>query len=56
MDKKVVKELIQSDLSLLKLTKELNFLNDSMALNKMKDAYHVLITKCQGKMYLKILQ
>ncbi|MEK9620453.1 MAG: lipid-A-disaccharide synthase, partial [Flavobacteriales bacterium] len=49
MDKEVVKELIQSDLSLLKLTKELNFLNDSLALNKMKDAYQVLITKCQGK-------
>ena len=49
MDKEVVKELIQSDLSLLKLTKELNALNDSLALNKMKDAYQVLITKCQGK-------
>ena len=49
MDKEVVKELIQSDLNLLKLTKELNFLNDSLALNKMKDAYQVLITKCQGK-------
>ena len=49
MDKEVVKELIQCDLSLLKLTKELNVLNDSLALNKMKDEYHVLITKCQGK-------
>ena len=49
MDKEVVKELIQIDLSLLKLTKELNVLNDSLALNKMKDAYQVLITKCQGK-------
>ena len=44
MDKEVVKELIQRDLSLLKLTKELNFLNDSLALNKMKDAYQVLLS------------
>jgi lipid-A-disaccharide synthase len=49
MDEEVVKELIQNDLSHFKLTKELNLLNSGLALNKMKDAYQVLITKCQGK-------
>ena len=49
MDEEVVKELIQNDLSYFKLTKELNLLNNALALNKMKDAYQVLITKCQGK-------
>ena len=49
MDKEVVKELIQNDLSYFKLTKELNILNDDLALNKMKDAYQLLIAKCQGK-------
>ena len=49
MDKEVVKELIQNNLSYSKLTKELNFLNDTLVLNKMKDAYQVLITKCKGE-------
>jgi lipid-A-disaccharide synthase len=49
MDEEVVKELIQNDLSYFKLTKELNLLNNALALNKMKDAYQVLITKCQGE-------
>ena len=49
MDKEVVKELIQNDLSYFKLTKELNSLNNALALNKMKDAYQLLITKCQGE-------
>ena len=49
MDEEVVKELIQNDLSHFKLTKELNLLNSGLALNKMKDAYQVLITKCQGE-------
>jgi lipid-A-disaccharide synthase len=49
MDKEVVKELIQSDLNYFKLTKELNGLNDDLTLNKMKEAYQVLITKCQGE-------
>ena len=49
MDDEVVKELIQNDLSHFKLTKELNSLNNALALNKMKDAYQVLITKCQGE-------
>ena len=49
MDKEVVKELIQNDLSYFKLTKELNLLNNALALNKMKDAYQVLIAKCQGE-------
>ncbi len=49
MDKEVVKELIQNDLSPFKLTKELNNLNNALTLNKMKDAYQVLITKCQGE-------
>ena len=49
MDKEVVKELIQSDLNYFKLTKELNVLNDDLTLNKMKEAYQVLITKCQGE-------
>jgi lipid-A-disaccharide synthase len=49
MDEEVVKELIQNDLSYFKLTKELNLLNNALALNKMKDAYQLLITKCQGE-------
>ena len=49
MNKEVVKELIQNDLSVFKLTKELNKLNDDLALNKMKEAYRILITKCQGE-------
>ena len=49
MNKEVVKELIQNDLSVFKLTKELNKLNDDLALNKMKEAYRLLITKCQGE-------
>jgi lipid-A-disaccharide synthase len=49
MDEEVVKELIQKDLSYFKITKELNLLNNALALNKMKDAYQVLITKCQGE-------
>ena len=49
MDEEVVKELIQNDLSYFKLTKELNLINNALALNKMKDAYQVLITKCQGE-------
>ena len=49
MDDEVVKELIQNDLSYFKLTKELNSLNNALALNKMKDAYQLLITKCQGE-------
>ncbi len=49
MDKEVVKELIQNNLSVFKLTKELNILNDASALNKIKDSYQVLITKCQGE-------
>ena len=49
MDEEVVKELIQNDLSYFKLTKELNSLNNALALNKMKDAYQLLITKCQGE-------
>ena len=49
MDKEVVKELIQNDLSYFKLTKELNLINNALALNKIKDAYQVLITKCQGE-------
>ena len=49
MNKEVVKELIQNDLSIFKLTKELNKLNDDLALNKMKEAYRILITKCQGE-------
>ncbi|MDB0020804.1 lipid-A-disaccharide synthase [bacterium] len=49
MNKEVVKELIQNDLSIFKLTKELNKLNDDLALNKMKEAYRLLITKCQGE-------
>ena len=49
MDEEVVKELIQNDLSHFKLTKELNLLNSGLALNKMKDAYQLLITKCQGE-------
>ena len=49
MNKEVIKELIQNDLSVFKLTKELNKLNDDLALNKMKEAYRILITKCQGE-------
>ena len=49
MDKEVVKELIQNNLSTYKLTKELNLLNDDLALNKMKETYQLLITKCQGE-------
>ena len=49
MDEEVVKELIQKDLSYFKITKELNLLNNALALNKIKDAYQVLITKCQGE-------
>ena len=49
MGKEVVKELIQNNLSVFKLTKELNILNDASALNKIKDSYQVLITKCQGE-------
>ena len=49
MDKEVVKELIQNNLSIFKLTKELNILNDASALNKIKDSYQVLIAKCQGE-------
>ena len=50
--KKFAKQITSPNSSYInnfKLTKELNFLNDSLALNKMKDAYQVLITKCQGK-------
>jgi lipid-A-disaccharide synthase len=49
MNQEVVKELIQNDLSVFKLTKELNKLNDDLALNKMKEAYRLLIAKCQGE-------
>ena len=49
MNQEVVKELIQNDLSVFKLTKELNKLNDNLALNKMKEAYRLLIAKCQGE-------
>ncbi len=49
MDKEVVKELIQNNLNYINLTKELNILNDALALNKMKEAYKVLIAKCKGE-------
>ena len=49
MEKEVVKELIQKDLSVFKLTKELNKLNDSFALDKMQEDYQVLIAKSQGE-------
>ena len=49
MDKEIVKELIQNNLSVFKLTKELNILNDDLALNKMKESYQLLIAKCQGE-------
>ena len=49
MEKEVVKELIQNNLNVFNLTKELNIINDSLALNKMKEAYQVLNTKCQGE-------
>ena len=49
MDKEVVKELIQNDLSVIKLTKELNIINDDLALNKMMEAYRLLIAECQGE-------
>ena len=49
MEKEIVKELIQNNLSVFKLTKELNILNDDLALNKMKESYQLLIAKCQGK-------
>ena len=49
MDKEVVKELIQNNLSVFKLTKELNKLNDSFALDKMQEDYQVLIAKSLGE-------
>jgi len=49
MEKEVVKELIQNDLSINKLTKELSIVNDDFALNKMKEDYKFLIAKCQGE-------
>ena len=49
MDKEIVKELIQKNLSIFNLTKELNILDDDLALNKMKESYQLLIAKCQGE-------
>lgn len=49
MDKEIVKELIQNNLSIFNLTKELNILDDDLALNKMKESYQLLIAKCQGE-------
>ena len=49
MNQEVVKELIQNDLSVFKLTKELTKLKDDLALNKMKEAYRLLIAKCEGE-------
>ena len=48
MNKEVVKELIQNDLSVLNLTNELIKFDDSLALNKMQEDYQLLIAKCQG--------
>ena len=56
MEKEVVKELIQNNLSVFNITKELNKFNDSLVLDKMQQEYQVLIAKSKGKMYLKILQ
>ena len=49
MDKEVVKELIQNDLNVSNLTKELNKFNDALALNKMQEAYKALLHHCQGE-------
>jgi lipid-A-disaccharide synthase len=49
MKKEVVKELIQNNLSVFKLTKELNKFNDTLALNKIREDYQVLIAKCHGE-------
>ena len=49
MDKEVVKELIQNDLNVSNLTKELNKFNDALALNKMQEAYKALLDHCQGE-------
>jgi lipid-A-disaccharide synthase len=48
MNKEVVKELIQNDLSVLNLTNELIKFDDSLPLNKMQEDYQLLIAKCQG--------
>jgi lipid A disaccharide synthetase len=49
MDKEIIKELIQNNLSVINLTKELNNINDTLALKKMMEAYQELIAKCQGE-------
>ena len=49
VDKEVVKELIQNDLSVFNLTKELNKFNDALALNKMQEAYKALLDHCKGE-------
>jgi lipid A disaccharide synthetase len=49
MNKEVVKELIQNNLSVLRLTNELIKFDDSLPLNKMQEDYQLLISKCQGE-------
>ena len=49
MEKEVVKELIQNNLSVFNITKELNKFNDSLVLDKMQQEYQVLIAKSKGK-------
>ena len=48
MNKEVVKELIQNNLSVLNLTNEWIKLDDSLALNKIQEDYQLLIAECQG--------
>ena len=49
MDKEVVKELIQNDLSYFNLTKELNKIDDSLIQKQMQEAYKTLLEECKGK-------
>ena len=48
MNKEVVKELIQNNLSVLRLTNELIKFDDSLPLSKIQEDYQLLISKCQG--------